>query len=279
MNDKQIEAEIQAKGLTAPRITPADIEAEIKSCYFFTAGQGAVASAIPEDFAALDHVTICTLILRNGTKVVGVNTGPISPENFDAELARKLARAAAIDQVWPMMGFLLRERLYQDAQGPGAMPPLADNDHVAPGCELFPEPAPAKTFLCPRRSEIPSVFKLPESDHLRGDGTCSHCGSLDGDALMERLEAGTIFLRGSDKNYKVYLETVEGGPPLLQSSRVDDDRTGDQSKWKWETREVTHGKFYFMHLSDEQMKRFVELWNEKRIKHSLYVMPYFMVKV
>ena len=37
MNDQQIEQEIQAKGLTAPRVTPADIEANIASEHYFTA--------------------------------------------------------------------------------------------------------------------------------------------------------------------------------------------------------------------------------------------------
>ena len=37
MNDQQIEQEIQAKGLTAPRVTPADIEANIVGEYYFTA--------------------------------------------------------------------------------------------------------------------------------------------------------------------------------------------------------------------------------------------------
>ncbi len=40
MNDHQIEQEIQAKGLTAPRITPADIEANIASEFYFTAADG-----------------------------------------------------------------------------------------------------------------------------------------------------------------------------------------------------------------------------------------------
>ena len=40
MNDQQIEQEIQAKGLTAPRVTPADIEANIASEHYFTAAQG-----------------------------------------------------------------------------------------------------------------------------------------------------------------------------------------------------------------------------------------------
>lgn len=44
MNDNAIEQEIQAKGLTAPRVTPDDIEANIASEHFFTAEQGAFAA-------------------------------------------------------------------------------------------------------------------------------------------------------------------------------------------------------------------------------------------
>ena len=40
MNDQTIEQEIQDKGLTAPRITPADIEANIASESYFTAADG-----------------------------------------------------------------------------------------------------------------------------------------------------------------------------------------------------------------------------------------------
>ena len=39
-DDEGIEGEIRAKGLTAPRITPADIEANIASANYFTAMDG-----------------------------------------------------------------------------------------------------------------------------------------------------------------------------------------------------------------------------------------------
>ena len=39
MTDHQIEQEIQAKGLTAPRVTPEDIEANITSTFYFTAAK------------------------------------------------------------------------------------------------------------------------------------------------------------------------------------------------------------------------------------------------
>ncbi|MFT3523420.1 hypothetical protein ACMWNS_27570, partial [Klebsiella pneumoniae] len=39
MSDKDIESEIQAKGLTAPRVTPDRIESIIASEHYFTAAQ------------------------------------------------------------------------------------------------------------------------------------------------------------------------------------------------------------------------------------------------
>lgn len=119
----EIEQQIQAKGLTAPRITPADIEAVIVSEHYFTAGQaGGVVLAGPATLpfgltpeqsrpAALDLITICVLILRNGHRIVGVNEGPVSGANFDAELGHKMARQKAIDQIWPLLGYELRSKL------------------------------------------------------------------------------------------------------------------------------------------------------------------------
>jgi len=104
----------------APRITPADIEAAIASEHYFTAAQGLVGvqwDAVPRktiidtSSVALRMVTFCVLVLRNGTKIVGVNTGPVSPENFDAEIGRTYAREHAIEQVWPLLGYELRTKL------------------------------------------------------------------------------------------------------------------------------------------------------------------------
>jgi hypothetical protein len=111
-----IEQEIQAKGLTAPRITPADVEANIASEHYFTAADGQMGAVAAGDDApafnpALSLLTFCVLIMRNGHRIVGVNEGPVSAENFDAELGRKLARKKAIDQIWPLIGYELRSRL------------------------------------------------------------------------------------------------------------------------------------------------------------------------
>lgn len=56
------------------------------------------------------HMTLCILTLKNGFTVVGTSA-PADPGNFDADLGRGYARAAAISQVWPLEGYLLREQL------------------------------------------------------------------------------------------------------------------------------------------------------------------------
>lgn len=102
-----IEQEIQAKGLTAPRVTPADIEANIAGEYFFTAGSALVdCPKLP----SLDLLTFCVIVTRNGFTVTG-ESACASPENFDAELGRKIARQNAVQKLWPLMGYELRSRL------------------------------------------------------------------------------------------------------------------------------------------------------------------------
>ena len=81
MNDQQIEQEIQAKGLTAPRVTPANIEANIAGEVYFTAADGYRSSPcydpnghahepLPAP-APLELLTFCVLVLRNGFTVTG----------------------------------------------------------------------------------------------------------------------------------------------------------------------------------------------------------------
>ncbi len=115
-SDQSIEQEIQAKGLTAPRITPVDIEANIASEHYFTAADGARMSSHGNhpihnlNTGSLGLLTFCVLVLRNGFTVTG-ESACASPENFDAEIGRKIARENAIDKVWPLMGYALKERL------------------------------------------------------------------------------------------------------------------------------------------------------------------------
>jgi len=114
-----IEAEIQQRASVAPRVTPADIEAEIVSEHYFTAGEGVLGAAQPDEPGPVVYppcpqelalLTFCVLVLRNGFTVTG-EAACASPENFNAEIGRKVARANAVGKVWPLLGFRLRDKL------------------------------------------------------------------------------------------------------------------------------------------------------------------------
>lgn len=117
MTDQTIEQEIQAKGKTAPRITPADIEANIVKTVYFTAADGIhganIAAGDPiGQIPNTEHtlLTFCVLVLRNGFTVTG-ESACASPENFDAEIGQKVARANAVQKIWPLMGYELKSTL------------------------------------------------------------------------------------------------------------------------------------------------------------------------
>lgn len=112
-DDNGIEQEIQAKGLTAPRVTPADIEANIASEHYFTAGDGITGAFVGQSICyrkELDLLTFCVLVLRNGFTVTG-ESACASPKNFDAELGRKIARENATQKMWPLLGYELKSKL------------------------------------------------------------------------------------------------------------------------------------------------------------------------
>lgn len=95
-DEAAIEAEIQAKGLNAPRLTPALIDSQIADeAYYVFPGT---------------TMTICALTLKNGFIVIG-ESAAASPENFDAEIGRKIARDNARNKIWALEGYRLRTAL------------------------------------------------------------------------------------------------------------------------------------------------------------------------
>ena len=123
-----IEQEIQAKASSAPRVTPADIEAEIVSEHYFTAAQGVAAAN--DCFGelgdpgpkCLELLTFCVLVLKNGFTVTG-ESACASPQNFNTEIGRTIARENAVNKMWPLLGFRLRDVL--------ARPVLTEADAAA----------------------------------------------------------------------------------------------------------------------------------------------------
>lgn len=141
---------------------------------------------------------------------------------------------------------------------------------------------------CPRAAGLPDgPLKAFKFLNKPDDGTCDFCGSLQPDIFMARLEAGDVELVPTDKSYKVYVRNI-GGQPFAQAFRTDEpSKPGeilkdphDQSHWTWETRELSQAKFYFEHLSEAQMRRFVDLLNQKRLRIGypghFYRLPYFV---
>jgi hypothetical protein len=112
VNDHQIEEEIQAKGLTAPRVTPADVEGAIASEWYINGGDAQADDFQPPVPAAspLRLLTFCVLVLKNGFTVTG-ESACASPENYNQELGRKIARQNAVQKIWPLLGFRLRDRI------------------------------------------------------------------------------------------------------------------------------------------------------------------------
>ncbi len=95
-DEAQIENEIQAKGLNAPRLNPTMIDEAIASEQYYV-------------FPGTT-MTVCALTLRNGYIVTG-ESAAASPENFDKEIGRKIARDNARNKIWALEGYLLREKL------------------------------------------------------------------------------------------------------------------------------------------------------------------------
>lgn len=119
---------------------------------------------------------------------------------------------------------------------------------------------PAATFSCARRGES---FRDPIDgkllDHWRdnahntegGKRSCSYCGSIHPDDFMQAVRDG-VEIGPTDKSYKAYMS----GPGF------------------------NHAKFYFQHLSEPQMREFIERLNEKSMKIGapgyFYTRPFFI---
>lgn len=114
------EQELAAKAV-APRVTLDAIHANIKHC-FFTTGYGAAISGVSEDASPsvdmpeeLRLLTICVVVLQNGYTIIG-HSACASKENFDEDIGRRLAKEDCIRQMWPLMGYNLRQALHLGEQ-------------------------------------------------------------------------------------------------------------------------------------------------------------------
>ena len=108
-----IEQEILDKGLTAPRVTPQQIEDTIASIWYINGATGVVSDdyqpGVPAN-SPLNQLTICVLVLKNGFTVTG-ESACASPENFDLQIGKRIALENAKQKIWPLEGYVLRNQL------------------------------------------------------------------------------------------------------------------------------------------------------------------------
>ena len=102
MIDKDIEQEIQAKGLNAPRVTLGELKANIKHAEI------------------VKHVSVTGQVLRwavittqNGFAVTGNPSCSVSSANDNAEIGEKIAIENAESELWALMGYALKQKLFE----------------------------------------------------------------------------------------------------------------------------------------------------------------------
>jgi hypothetical protein len=136
---------LSASGAVAPRVSVDDIEASINHSFFLTAAEavssipGREPGFVPEELGIL---TLCILVLHNGWVVIG-KSAPASPENFDPEKGQKFAYEDAVRQLWPLMGFALKERLQTQQLREEIAPFDGDGDGHIGGSKSKEEAEPA----------------------------------------------------------------------------------------------------------------------------------------
>ena len=165
---------------------------------------------------------------------------------------------------------------------------------------------------CPRRGESPMGSTWPGPDkweRLRGEPyhTCSYCGSMHPGEFLDSAAAGAP-LGPTDKSYKVYIDVPNpraGEPTVYASANFEQTGPGwvrvseanvetlPLDEWRrqhWMEREtwvkvepahsMLHGKFYFQHLDEPGMHRFIELYNARSLNIGypghFYSLPFFM---
>lgn len=102
MSDKDIEQEIHEKGLTAPRVTPEDLKANITN------------------IEIVKHVSVTGQVLRwailttqNGFAVTGKPSCSVSSENDDPSIGKRIAVENAESELWALMGYALKQKLFE----------------------------------------------------------------------------------------------------------------------------------------------------------------------
>ncbi len=96
MTQKEFDTIVKDRGLDAARIVPQDIEDSIAEIVYWL---------VPNTTC-----TVCAVTMRNGFVLIG-KSAAASEANFDTEIGERLALDDAKQQMWPLLGYALRNQL------------------------------------------------------------------------------------------------------------------------------------------------------------------------
>lgn len=101
--DDAIEQMIKELGATAPRVAPADIEANIAHVEYV--------KHVSRGGQVLRWAVLTT---KSGYAVVGNPSVSVSPENDRAKVGEAVAFENSKNQLWPLMGYALKQTLAKE---------------------------------------------------------------------------------------------------------------------------------------------------------------------
>lgn len=149
-NDNSTEAMIQAAGLTAPRLSPAIVQANI--------AHTEIVKHITHGGQVLRWAVITTL---SGFGVVGRPSVSVSPENDNEEIGIKVATENSTAEMWPLMGYELKQRLYEASN----TPPAPHSDLPQYQQRVIDE----RTELLERTNKLAAFLVTPTFERLADD--------------------------------------------------------------------------------------------------------------
>ena len=158
----------------AETVTIEQIRGEIVSTFYFTAYEGVLGERFNHEGPGdndkdegdipdpLKLMTICVLVLKNGFTVLG-KSACADPAKYNKGIGQKTAYDDAFNQIWTLLGYELRTKLFLQAEGPAKR---AAGERQADGPEAvsassIPADAPITTDYSPeeRRAVAQSPFK------------------------------------------------------------------------------------------------------------------------
>lgn len=98
--NQKIEKMIVDAGLVAPRITETHVKNKIADVTYTNLPSG--------------KVMVCEITLINGFTVRG-EASVVSVANFSESIGREISYKNAINKIWELEGYLLQERLFNEA--------------------------------------------------------------------------------------------------------------------------------------------------------------------